>query len=304
MTGSPDQYAGYIGTEEGIFEKYGIVLETTEYAYGINTIDAVQNGTADTGNMADFALVNRIGNTIDNTNLVIFSGLSVGASTTSTTISGGLYVAPEYADDLTKLYNSPGIITCIGTVTEYNNWQALTYIGLEPDAVATVNATDVSTQLATAKNGEAAAMVASGSTATKFEELGWVLVATSNEIGISTASYLLTTTEFLADNTETLAKYMQALDESLTYIMDNLSEASVRISEKFDVDADTVEQNLSAYIFNVGLSEESVVKLENVGAWALAYGKYPTEYSIRDFIDLSAARIAFPDSDKVTAEID
>ena len=49
MTTQPDQYATYIGNEEGIFEKYNIELETTEYAAGINTVDAIVNGTADTG---------------------------------------------------------------------------------------------------------------------------------------------------------------------------------------------------------------------------------------------------------------
>ncbi len=34
MTGQPDQYADYIGMEQEIFEKYGISLETSEYAAG------------------------------------------------------------------------------------------------------------------------------------------------------------------------------------------------------------------------------------------------------------------------------
>jgi ABC-type nitrate/sulfonate/bicarbonate transport system substrate-binding protein len=98
MTGQGDQYADYIGTEEGIFEKYGISLETAEFAKGINTVDSIVAGTSDTGLLADFAAVNSFGNTLHDTNLVIFSDLSSGGSTT-----GGLYVAPEYADDLSKL---------------------------------------------------------------------------------------------------------------------------------------------------------------------------------------------------------
>ena len=97
MTGQPDQYADYIGMEQGIFEKYGISLETSEYAAGINTVDAIATGTADTGLLADFAAVNRIGNTLDNTNLVIFSDLS-----SSVSYNGGLFVAPKYKDDLDK----------------------------------------------------------------------------------------------------------------------------------------------------------------------------------------------------------
>ncbi|MEE1217789.1 MAG: hypothetical protein U0K78_09855, partial [Agathobacter sp.] len=73
MTGQPDQYQIFIGQQQGFFKKNGVNVETTEYAYGINTIDAVTNKTADTGEMADFAAVNRIGNSQDKTNLVFFS---------------------------------------------------------------------------------------------------------------------------------------------------------------------------------------------------------------------------------------
>ena len=146
MTGQPDQYADYIGMEQGIFEKYGISLETSEYAAGINTVDAIATGTADTGLFADFAAVNRIGNTLDNTNLVIFSDLSSNVS-----YNGGLFVAPKYKDDLDALDESEGWITSIGTVSEYFNWQAQTYLGLDPSKQKNVNTDSISTQIAVAQ---------------------------------------------------------------------------------------------------------------------------------------------------------
>lgn len=158
MTGQPDQYADYIGMEQGIFEKYGISLETSEYAAGINTVDAIATGTADTGLLADFAAVNRIGNTLDNTNLVIFSDLS-----SSVSYNGGLFVAPKYKDDLGALDGSEGWITSIGTVSEYFNWQAQTYLGLDPSKQKNVNTDSISTQIAVAHNGEASAAIVTGS---------------------------------------------------------------------------------------------------------------------------------------------
>ena len=137
MTGQPDQYADFIGQQQGIFEKHGINLQTTEFVAGINTVDSIVTGTADTGLLADFAAVNRFGNTLDATNLVIFSDISSGGST-----SGGIYVAPEYADNLSNLADSAGWITNIGTVSEYYNWQAQNYLGLDPDTQKTVQASD------------------------------------------------------------------------------------------------------------------------------------------------------------------
>ena len=65
-TGGIDHYLAVVGTEQGIFQKHGIDLETTEFASGINTIDAIVTGQLDIGMIADFAGVNRIGNTQDN----------------------------------------------------------------------------------------------------------------------------------------------------------------------------------------------------------------------------------------------
>ncbi len=79
MTGQLDQYATEIGL--GRIEKYGIDLQTTEYV----PVDQYHrcgdvNGTADIGMMADYAAVNRLGNTGYFTNLQIFSQISGGQS--------------------------------------------------------------------------------------------------------------------------------------------------------------------------------------------------------------------------------
>ena len=127
MTGQLDQYATEIGLWQGIFEKYGIDLQTTEFVAGINTIDAVVNGTADIGMMADYAAVNRLGNTLDATNLQIFSQISGGQAA----LSGGLYVDPKYADDPKSLDGSAGFMYQEGTVTYYYASKCIEYLGLD-----------------------------------------------------------------------------------------------------------------------------------------------------------------------------
>lgn len=292
MTGQPDQYAVYIGTEQGIFEKYGIYLETTEHVAGINTMDAVQNGTADTGLLADFAAVNRLGNTLENTNLVSFSELSV-----STPSTGGLYVAPKYAADLSKLDGSEGFITNIGTVSEYYNWQAITYIGLDPEKQNTVNTDSNQTSLALAQNGDASAVVvSSGADGNYYEDVGWKLVAKSDDIGIKIGSYLFTTKEFLAENTDLLANYLKALNESIEYISENLDNVAPKIENKFGIKADDFKLRWQANTFRIGFTEEGAQQLDNLNKWALDQGKYPKAYNVRDFIDTSAAEKAVPDN--------
>lgn len=291
MTTQPDQYAVFIGSEEGIFEKYGVQVETNEYVAGINTVDAIVNGLEDTGLLADYAAVNRIGNTAKATNLVLFSELSVGEPKI-----GGLYVAPEYADDLTSLNGSAGWITSIGTVREYNIWQAQTYVGLDPEKQNYVPIDSPQTALALIQTGGATAAVGYGADAKYYEDMGWTLVAGASDIGIKIGSYLVTTREYLAENEDLLADYLRGLNESIAYINNNLDSSAERVEAEFGISADDFKLNWQSYSFEIGFTEEGAAHLDSINDWAFSHGKFEEAYNIRDFIDTSAAEKAAPDN--------
>lgn len=296
MTGQPDQYADYIGIEQGIFEKYGIDVKTTEFVAGINTIDSIVTGTADTGILADFAAANRFGNTLYATNLVIFSDLSAGSSN-----NGGIYVAPKYANDLAALDGSEGWITNIDTVSEYYNWQAQKYLKLDPAKQKSIQADSSLTRLALAQNGGASASVVTGSEVKRFEEQGWVKVADSEAAGINIYSYLITTKEFAEANNELLADYLKALKESFDYINANLDEVAVKISGKFGIEAEDFKSNWKQLNLRSGLAEDGAAHLSEIKDWAFANGKFPEDYNIRQFYYTKAAQTAFPD--EVTVDL-
>ena len=291
MTGQPDQYADYIGTEQGIFKKYGIELQTTEFVAGINTVDSIVTGTADTGVLADFAAVNRFGNTLHATNLVIFSDLSSGVSN-----NGGLYVAPEFENNLQGLNDSKGWITHIGTVAEYFNWQSQKYLGLDIEKQKVVQTDSNMTSLALAKNNEASAVVAVGAQGKRFEEQGWKLVGSPKDIGIDVSAYLITTKEFADANSDLLANYLKALDESVNYINAHLDESAEKIAAKFGINADDFKNNWTQLTIKFGLSEKSAAHLSDVKDWAFENGKFPEDYNIRQFYHTKAAKASFPDN--------
>ena len=96
-------------------------------------------------------------------------------------------------------------------------------------------------------------------------------------------------------NTDLLADYLKALDESVTYINNNLDGVADRVSVKFGISPEDFKLNWSQYDLIIGSTEEGAVHLEDVGAWAVSHGKYPTEYNIRDYIRTEAIEKAFPD---------
>ena len=291
MTGQLDQYATEIGLWQGIFEKHGIDLQTTEFVAGINTIDAVVNGTADIGMMADYAAVNRLGNTKNDTDLEIFSELSG-----SEALNGGLYVAPKYADDLSALDGSEGFVTMTGTVSDYYVDQAIDYLGLDRDKQNIINADSAQTQLALASSGDASAIVAFGSNGKYLEEYDWKLVVPASDLKISTAAFFLARKDFISENKEILAEYLKAIAESAEYVDEHLDESAEYLSGKLGIKAEDFKLQWQAYQLKTGFSEEAAEHLENIEDWAYKAGRFSEEYNIRDFIDTQVVEIAFPDN--------
>lgn len=291
MTAELDQYATEIGLWQGIFEEHGIDLQTTEFVAGVNTIDAVVNGMADIGMMADYATVNRLGNTLENTNLKIFSPISAGRVAKA----GGLYVAPQYADDLSSLDGSEGFMYQEGTVYYYDVCKAIDYIGLEEADQKLINTDSAQTRLALIQKGDASAVYAGGSEGLYIEEEGWVLAAQASDIGIKLGTYFLATDEYINENKEILAEYLKAVYESVQYIDAHLDECAEYLEGKLGKRAEDFKADWLNYTFDPGFSEEAAAHLDEMEQWAYEHGSFDTDYNIRDFIDTQVVEIAFPD---------
>lgn len=295
MTGQPDQYIAEIGVKEGIFEKYGIDLQFTEYIYGINTIDAIVNGTADIGEMADYATVNRLGNTYGATDLVVFSEL-----TGSTENVGGLYVAPEFVGNLEALDGSKGFMSTTGTVIDYYIAKSIEWLGFDYDKQNIIAIDSTQTGLALAQSGEASAYVVTGANTKYFEEFGWQLVASFDEIGLETGSYMLANRSYVDSNAELIANYLKAFEETKTYIDNNLDDSAVYLSGKLGVVEEDFKTSWKNLNIKPGLSKEAVDHLNDIRAWAYNAGRFEAQYDIIEFFDADAAKLAFPD--RVTFE--
>ena len=123
----------------------------------------------------------------------------------------------------------------------------------------------------------------------------------AKDIGINVSAYLITSSDFAKNNTETLTNYLKALDESVKYINDNLDESAEKISKKYGIEPDDFKTNWEQYSIKLGLSEEAASHLDEINKWAYENGKYPNSYNIREFYYPDAAKKAF--ADNVTADL-
>lgn len=291
MTGNFTQYTALIGKEQGIFEKNGINLEITEYAAGVNTIDAVVAGQADIGNMADYAAVNRIGNTLATNNLVIVSEIQGGA------VSGSLYTAPEYVEDLNKL-DGKGFINSVGTVSEYYNSKIYSYLGFDESKQNLVNSDSTTTSLALAQSGDVAAAFSSGSSSEYFEGIGWKKAVDGANLGIETYSYFMTTESYNSSHTQVLADFLKATQESYDYIMEHLDDTAKSLETTLGISADNFKSDWAIAESRIGFSQEGVEQLLEIQDWAFKNGRYDKEYDISQYINTDALQKVYPD--KVT----
>ncbi len=291
MTGTVTQYTAVVGKEQGIFEKNGIDLEITEYAAGINTIDAVVAGQADIGMMADYAAVNRIGNTLDTSNLLIVSEVN-GGSTKS-----ALYVAPEYEKDLKGL-DGKGFSSNVGTVSEYYNSKIFEYLGFDEGKQNLINCDSVSTGLALAQKGEISASFTAGANAAYYEELGWKKTIGSEKLGIKTYSYYLVTDSYNEKNKESLSRFLKASQESFDYIKDNVDDTAQYLEGTLGIIGDDFKKEWASEKSRIGFSGEGVKQLEEIAQWAYKNERYNKEYDIKTLINTEALELVYPD--KVT----
>ena len=265
MTNGAQHWIAAVGEEEGIFQKYGIKLETSEFAAGINTVDAVVTGQADVGNLADYALVNRMGSTQDK-NLLILSRIGSGTG-------GALYVDGSKVKSLEDLAGQP-FATQPGTVWDF--WNAKTYekAGIGETEQKLVKVDSAASAVALMTTGKAAAFWASGANAAKLEEGGLEKLLTLKDLGLTVDSYYITTASFIKEH----------------------EEAAEVVSEKLGTSKEQFLSELQDTNLTIDYSEETKKHLEDIKAWAVAKGDFD-DYELSDFTDLEPLQAALPDAE-------
>lgn len=290
MTSNISHQYAIIGQEQGIYKEHGLDVEVTEYAAGINTVDALVTGQLDVGFVADFAGINRIGNTSSNSNLRFFAQIASSAMTQ-------FYVNPDKIKTLSDL-KGKNVITLLGTVWEYWNAKTLEKAGLTTDDVEFKSVESAQDGLAVANSGEADAFWASGENASRLKAYGWEPILTQEDLESATYQIYMSNEEYLSQNQETVQKFLQATQEIIDYINDNTDEAADIINDKTGMDQDVFKNSLTAYNLGLDFDQKVYDELNEINNWAYDNGYYTNEFKLEEFIDTDALAAVY--SDKVS----
>ncbi len=288
MTGSTTQWYGVIGQEKKIWEKYGLDVQVTEFANGIETVDSVSTGQADIGFVTDFAGLNRLGNTAAQTDIRFFEEQS-------TVSSYALYADPKTVTS-TKDLKGKAIMVSLGTFLEYLNAVSLNLAGLSADDVTTVPVESVSDILAIAKKGQASAIWTTGDSAAKLADLGWKPIQTQEELGYDTYVFHVANNTFLTEHKEDVQNFIKAYEEINQYVQDHIEEVAELLNQKTGVSLDTVKNTMAVTSIAPEFTQESVDALREIDKWAVENKFYPESVNVLDFINTDALAEIYPDN--------
>ena len=293
MTNGSSHWYAVIGDKEGIFAKHGIQVEIQEFAAGVNTVDAVVMGQADFGNLADYAAVNRIGNTKENTNLVIVDRMS----TSEGSVDGGLYVS----DDIQSVEDLAGqpFATQPGTVWDFWNAKTYEYADIPEDEQNIVEVDSGATAVALQTTGEVKAQWASGTNGSKLEEAGFGVLITLEDLGLYTDAYFISTSDYLEANPELAKQWIEAQQEIAEWIQANPEQAAEDFEEVTGQKKEQFLSDLEATKLVTDFTQGTLDHLNEIKDWAVGNGRFD-DFDILDYATLDALKEVYPDS--VTVE--
>ena len=286
MTGNIDHLIELVGQEQGIFAKNGIDLQVTEYAAGINSVDALTMDQLDVAIAADFAILNRIGNT-EGSDLKIIANYG--------NVAGGqLYANPETVKDANdlkgkKLINLPGVI--------YEYWNVLTAekAGLKEGEYELVNVDSQPSAVAVASQGDGDAFWGSGEVAAQLEANGWKPIMTLDDIGAITTLFFIAREGWAKENAETLKKFYAGFEETVDYIKNNIDDAAKTVTAKAGLDAEKFKQTIAAYDLGIQFKKKTLDYLDGVNKWLKDSQYYKNPFETQGILLLDAAKEAYPD---------
>ena len=287
-SGDDNQYLKILDEHTNFLKDRGINLETTEFAAGINTIDAITIDQLDIGNFADYAGINRIGNTLADTELRALTQTWINTSTT-------LYVNPEHISSPEDLEGAI-LLSQAGVVFEYEYGKLVEKYNLDPEKIELTNVSSAQEALALATTGSGDAYWAGAQVQPKFEEAGWVPLVTVAEVDAPMYCFLVANNSYLEEHQAEVAKYLAVSEEGFAYITENLDEFAGWVEADLGLKKDLVISGWNERTHDYGFDQDAYEDLVKVEEWCFNNGNFPTSYDPADYINTDALALYKPDS--------
>ena len=293
-SGDGNQYLKILDNHTNFLKDRGINLETTEFAAGINTIDAITTDQLDVGLFADYAGVNRIGNTLADTELRAFAMIRKSTNT-------DLYVNPNKIKEPKDIEGATAI-SMAGVVFEYDYGKFFETYDIDKSKVEIVNVGSAQEAIALAATNGADSFWVNKQIAPKFEEAGWKPLVNLADVDATMFSFLVANESYLEEHQAEVAKFLAVSDEAFEYIDANIDEFADWVQADIGLEKDLVIRGWKEASHKYTFPQEAYEDLLKVEDWCYHNGNFPTEYDFTDYINTDALALVSPDEVTWTAK--
>lgn len=286
-SGDNNQYLKILDDHTNFLKDRGVNLEITEFAAGINTIDAITIDQLDIGNFADYAGINRIGNTLADTDLRALTMTGVNKSY-------NLYVNPDHIKTVKDLEGAV-LLSQAGVVFEYEYGKLIETYDLDPEKIELTNVNSAQEALALASTNGGDSYWANSQIAPKFEEAGWVPLVNIVDVGAPMYGFLVANNTYLESHKAEVAKFLAVSEEGFAYIDENLDEFAGWVEAELGLKKDLVISGWNERTHNYSFTQDGYDDLKSVEEWCYKNGNFPTEFDPADFINTDSLTLYKPE---------
>ncbi|MGG3799763.1 ABC transporter substrate-binding protein [Metabacillus fastidiosus] len=274
---------------EGYFKKHGIEPQLSNFAYGIDTINALLTEQTDTGLAADYALLN----SLNRGDLVVISSLS---HSTSETIKKSEILAVKDINEPAQLKGKK-IGVAKGTVSEYHWAKYLEHLGIKEEEVHYVPFSTPDEAIVGVRKGDIDAVLANGAVIEKYKAIDGVhKIDDLSSIDISLSAYLVANRKFAEGNPKAVVNVLKAIKEGMAYVKENPDGTAEIAYKELKVKKEDTLRDLERSNYTLEFKQEDFDHLSTMKEWLLDKNLLKKDYDLQDKLVLEPLREAFPES--------
>lgn len=276
-----------IAKENGLFARQGIDASLFNFAYGIDTVNALLIDRADTALAADYALINSLGK---GDNVVV----SVLTRTTPKSAENTLlFVRNDIQKPADLVGRKLGVAR--GTVYEYVWFKYLETHGVDPKKVTFVPYSSLDEAAVSLKKGDMDAVWLGGGQTARFKTFTEVKVLGNvSTSGTNISSYLLLKRSFVEANPDVVSRLLLALQQAIDYIPGHKDETAELAFRELKLPKEGVLKELEGFNLTLGFTQEDYKHLQSLKAWTEQQGILKSNYDLKDKINVAPLRKALP----------
>jgi len=273
---------------QGYFKKHGVEAKLSNFAMGVDTINAVLTGQADTGVAADYVAVN----TLAKGDMVIIATITRG---TDKSKEANELLATGNINNPSDLKGKK-IGVNKGTVNEYIWAKYLKSNHINEKDITYVPYSTPDEAIVGMKKGDIDAVWSSGALLEKFKAIKGVhQIDDLRGAGVSIDSYLLAKKSFVEKNPKAVENTLKAINEGIEYVNGHQQDAAKLAFEQLKLPEDGVLKDLEIQNYVLGFTDGDAKHLDDMKTWMENKGILKDSISLKDKLSIDPLKNAVPD---------